>query len=214
MWGCVCFNIGFFRCASPNSTASHRRSRGVSPAIPARQGIGDAVGAVISRKELGVAGGLSFLAGKGDSIRATMPPRAPSPGVNLNENDIIDAGELTAVPATAGTPNSQSPYSRWAMGAAFTGVTADTRLGRSRVYGGFLAAATPIAVSSPIKIPSPACRCSAVGYYVALIRDNHPLRSPSASRMVALRAQCRFLRQARRQQIPRDSTYAHIFRPW
>lgn len=117
---------------------------------------------------LSLRGGVSFLTGKGfhpgaDATKNEVVWR------DLNENGVLDAGELTAVPAAAATP-SQS-FGRWAVGLDL-GVTLETRrFGRTRVYGELFAAqnadrgvfaADPIATGSDVR---------EVGYYIALLQD-------------------------------------------
>lgn len=90
----------------------------------------------LATPDLRVAGGVSFLTGKGFHAGKD----ATKNGViwrDLNENGSIDNGELTAVPGTAATP-SQS-FSRWAFGADLL-VSLATPIGASRLYGEIFAA--------------------------------------------------------------------------
>jgi hypothetical protein len=119
------------------------------------------------RDELRVAGGVSFLTGKGfhpgkDATKNGVAWR------DLNENGAIDAGELTALPASAATP-SQS-FSRWAV-AADLHIALDTKLGRSRLYGEvFLAqnADRGYVVADPVATGTDSRE---VGFYIAYLQE-------------------------------------------
>jgi len=119
------------------------------------------------REDLHVSGGVSFLTGRGfhpgkDATKAGVVWR------DLNENDVLDAGELTAVPAAAATPSES--FGRFVIGAdlelAFT-----SKLGESRLYGELFVAqnadrglfvADPIASGSDVRH---------LGYYVAFLQE-------------------------------------------
>lgn len=78
-----------------------------------------------------VSGGTSFLTGKGfhpgtDATKGTVAWR------DLNENGVIDGGELNAIPGSARTPSEN--FNRWAIGVDLE-LALDTWLGRSRLYG-------------------------------------------------------------------------------
>lgn len=122
------------------------------------------------RAHLKLAGGVSFLTGKGfhpgtDATKNAVIWR------DLNENGVLDAGELTAIPGTAAVPSQN--FQRWAIGADL-GLSLDTKLGRSRLYGEVfvaqnadrgLAIADPIATGSDIR---------ELGWYVAFIQEVTP----------------------------------------
>ena len=120
-----------------------------------------------ARDDLRVSGGVSFLTGKGfhagrDATKNGTLWR------DLNENGAIDAGELTAVPATAAVPSQN--FSRWAVGADLQFLL-ETALGRSRLYGeAFLAqnADRGYAVADPILSGNDARE---VGFYVAYLQE-------------------------------------------
>jgi hypothetical protein len=120
------------------------------------------------RDELRFIGGTSFLTGRGfhpgnDATKNQVVWR------DLNENGVLDNGELTALPGTAATP-SQS-FSRWAVGVDL-GVTLETRLlGKSRVYGEVFAAQNAdrgLSVADPIATGTDARE---VGFYVAGLQE-------------------------------------------
>lgn len=119
------------------------------------------------RDDLRVSGGVSFLTGKGfhagrDATKNGTLWR------DLNENGAIDAGELTAVPATAAVPSQN--FARWAVGADLQ-IAFDTVLGRSRLYGEvFLAqnADRGYAVADPILSGNDARE---LGFYVAYLQE-------------------------------------------
>ena len=116
---------------------------------------------------LHVTGGLSFLTGRGfhpgkDATKADVAWR------DLNENDVIDAGELTAVPAAAATPSES--FARFAVGADLR-LALTTRFGETRLYGEIFAAsnadrglfvADPIATGADVR---------ELGYYVGFLQD-------------------------------------------
>lgn len=89
-------------------------------------------GAVVSpSSHVAVSGGVSVLNGKGFHA-GTDAGKASVVWKDVNENGQIDAGELTASPATAATP-SQS-FDRWAVGADLR-FGLDTPLGWLRLSG-------------------------------------------------------------------------------
>jgi len=119
------------------------------------------------REKLRIAGGVSFLTGKG-----FHPGRdATKNGVvwrDLNESGAIDAGELTAVPATAATPSES--FSRWVAGADLS-VWLDTSLGRSRLYGEVFVAHNAdrsVFVADPIASGADAREA---GFYVGFLQE-------------------------------------------
>jgi hypothetical protein len=117
--------------------------------------------------DLHLAGGASFLTGKGfhagsEATKNSVVWR------DLNENGVLDAGELTAVPGTAAVPSQN--FDRWAIGLDL-GLSLDTRLGRSRLYGEVFVAqnadrgvfvADPIATGSDVR---------EVGWYIAFLQE-------------------------------------------
>jgi len=116
---------------------------------------------------LRLAGGASFLMGRGfhagsDATKSSVIWR------DLNENAVLDAGELTAVPGTAAVP-SQS-FDRWAIGLDL-GLSLETRLGRSRLYGEVFVAQNAdrgVLVADPVATGSDARE---IGWYVALLQE-------------------------------------------
>ncbi len=117
--------------------------------------------------KLRVAGGASFLTGRGfhpgkDATKSQVIWR------DLNENSIIDNGELTAVPGTAATPSQSFP--RWAIGADLE-LALETRFGKTRLYGEILVANNAdrgVFVADPIVSGTDARE---LGWYVALLQD-------------------------------------------
>jgi hypothetical protein len=117
--------------------------------------------------DLRVAGGVSFLTGKGFHAGKD----ATKNGVlwrDLNENGAIDNGELTAVPGTAATPSAS--FSRWAFGADLL-LSLATPIGTSRLYGEVFAAqnadrgfvvADPIASGADVR---------EVGFYAGFLQE-------------------------------------------
>jgi hypothetical protein len=117
--------------------------------------------------ELRIAGGISFLTGKGfhagkDATKNGVVWR------DLNENGSIDNGEISAVPGTAATPSEN--FSRWAFGADLQ-VALGTPIGKSRLYGEVFAAqnadrglfvADPIASGADVR---------EVGFYVGFLQE-------------------------------------------
>ena len=113
------------------------------------------------------AGGASFLTGRGfhagtDATKNSVAWR------DLNENGVLDAGELTAIPGTAATPSQN--FTRWAIGVDL-GLSLDTKIGRSRLYGEVFVAqnadrglmiADPIATGSDVR---------ELGWYVAYLQE-------------------------------------------
>lgn len=80
---------------------------------------------------VGFVGGVSWLTGTG------LHPGTPAQkgGLvwrDLNENNAVDIGETTAIPASAATPSEN--FSRWAFGADAQ-VDISSKLGKGRVYG-------------------------------------------------------------------------------
>lgn len=162
--------LGFFRYAiaaingEPIDDRPGRISRDPNAAkdIVGRLGVDTRVA-----EKVRVAGGASFLTGKGfhpgtDATKNGVVWR------DLNENAILDAGELTAIPATAATPSQN--FGRWAFGLDL-GVTLETRFGKSRVYGEVFAAqnadrgvffADPIATGTDVR---------EIGGYVAVLQE-------------------------------------------
>ncbi|HVH43824.1 MAG TPA: hypothetical protein VM925_15835 [Labilithrix sp.] len=119
------------------------------------------------KAHLKLSGGVSFLTGKGFHP-GTEATKNSVVWRDLNENGVLDAGELTAIPATAAVPSQN--FDRWAIGADL-GVSLDTKLGRSRLYGEVFVAqnadrglfiADPIATGSDVR---------ELGWYVAFLQE-------------------------------------------
>jgi hypothetical protein len=120
-----------------------------------------------AREDLRVAGGVSFLTGKGfhagkDATKNGVVWR------DLNENGSVDNGEITAVPGTAATPSQN--FSRWAFGADLQ-LALESSLGKTRLYGEIFVAqnadrsffvADPIATGSDVR---------EVGFYAGFLQD-------------------------------------------
>jgi hypothetical protein len=114
-----------------------------------------------------VTGGVSFLTGKGfhagnDATNNQLVCN------DLNENNVVDQGELTAIPGTAATPSQT--FDRWAIGADL-GTEIETRIGKTRVYGELLIAQNAdrgVFIADPIATGSDARE---LGYNVALLQD-------------------------------------------
>lgn len=119
------------------------------------------------RDELRIAGGVSFLTGRGfhagrDATKNGVVWR------DLNENGSIDNGEVTAVPGTAATPSES--FSRWAFGADLQ-ISVTTPIGKSRLYGEVFAAqnadrglvvADPVATGSDVR---------ELGFYAGFLQE-------------------------------------------
>ena len=117
--------------------------------------------------ELRFTGGASFLVGRGfhpgtDATKNSVQWR------DLNENGILDAGELTALPGSAAVPSQN--FDRWAVGIDL-GLALTTKYGRTHLYGeAFLAqnadrgvnVADPIATGSDVR---------ELGWYVAVVQE-------------------------------------------
>lgn len=116
---------------------------------------------------LRVTGGVSFLTGRGfhpgkDATKADVAWR------DLNENDVIDPGELTAVPAAAATPSES--FGRFALGADLQ-VSLTTRLGETRLYGEVFAAQNAdrgLFVADPVASGSDARE---LGWYLGILQE-------------------------------------------
>jgi hypothetical protein len=118
-------------------------------------------------KALRLTGGASFINGKGfhpgsDATKNSAVWR------DLNENGVLDAGELTAVPGTAATPSQD--FDRWVVGLDL-GLSLETKLGRSRLYGEVFAAQNAdrgVIVADPIATGSDARE---IGWYIAFLQE-------------------------------------------
>jgi hypothetical protein len=94
------------------------------------------LGVDVDAGPLRVAGGVSFLDGKGFHP-GTEATKNGTVWRDINENSQIDAGEVTPVPGSAATPSSN--FRRWAVGADLR-LALRTSLGETRLFGELVAA--------------------------------------------------------------------------
>jgi len=116
---------------------------------------------------LRIAGGVSFLQGKGFHAGADAT-KSGTVWRDVNENGTVDLGEVMSVPGTAATPSAN--FRRWAVGADLR-VTLRTPLGLSRLQSEVVVASNMdrgLFVSDPI---TTGVDVRQFGFYAAVIQD-------------------------------------------
>ena len=114
-----------------------------------------------------VTGGASFLAGTGFHAGSD----ATNNGViwrDLNENSVLDAGELTAVPGRAAIPSVN--YAYWAANLDL-GVRVRSRLGWTHVYGELTLATNLDRAVFPSDPVATGADVRQLGFYVAAVQE-------------------------------------------
>lgn len=116
---------------------------------------------------VGFVGGVSWLTGTGFHP-GTSAQKGGLVWRDLNENNAVDIGETTAIPATAATPSEN--FSRWAFGADAQ-VEFASKFGKGRVYGEITVGQNldrGYFVADPIATGFDARE---LGWYLALVHD-------------------------------------------
>jgi hypothetical protein len=114
-----------------------------------------------------IAGGVSFLEGRGFHAGQEASKNA-TVWKDINENSVLDPGEVTPVPGTAAVPSVN--FRRWAVGADLR-LALRTRLGFSRLYGEVVVASNldrTLLVADPIVA---GLDIRHYGWNVALVQD-------------------------------------------